>query len=1084
MNASGANGGSAGRTAEALRAERATSGESPGGSPIPAVPAEPCTAAPLRVLPVDLSSASAALQTAARRGGCVVAGEVDPALLLDLLRILIPATVAPSDRDVETQVWLVAGSRDFRRAASRAAHAAGCADRLAALEMDAAGLLRETAIPAAVVLLALPSDPRDAARALRFWSRDGLRRRILIPVEACAATASAIRGWMQQRGASEHPSPIPTLRWFEAPGAPAAGRVPSELFHFARDVGRAEPPDPAMIAEVGARLRGHRRDRAAAADGARRGWPRRAPDHELPSALPATLPDGTPWPKISVITPSFNQGAYIEETLLSVANQRYPNVEHIVIDGGSTDATVDVLERWAPRLAHCVRERDRGQSHAINKGFARATGELMMWLNSDDRLAPGALAAAALALHRSKADMVAGICEIYRDDAMIERHLTCCPDGPLPLGDLLDIPRAWMGGQFFYQPEVIFTRDLWQRAGGRVDESWHYSMDYELWLRFAAAGATLCVIGRPIAQFRVHPQQKTTAAAEFRAELDRVVARFRADHADAPHVTPVADGDVGRDRMRITFFNDIGYMAGAGVAHQRLARACAAAGHEVSVVAVSDGSTLDRDPPVSIQSACERIAAQRPDVVVVGNLHSAALGPELLGAISSRWPTTMVLHDQWALTGRCAYTGGCEKYRGGCDHTCPTPEEYPALAPERIAAAHRHKRLLYTQGHAAPRLLANSEWMRRFAADALGPGADGRLLHTLRLSAPTDLFRPRDRAACRERFDLPADRFIIMTSGTSADDPRKGLSHLAEALQLLDLPDVLVVSIGHADATRPPPMPGFRAMGYLRDPRDVAMLYSACDLFVGPSLAEAFGQVFIEAAACGIPSVGYPVGGIPEALIDGVSGRIAREVSPAALAEAIEELYADDALRSDLGAWARILAECEFSPEASYRSWFGALRAGGIAESLGLRRKIWLAPRVPEAPRVEFVSPEHPGWSAVDGFDHWEGPYPQDDLPRCRWAMGPVSRLSFEDAAGGERLLLIACRNYWAGQRLRVVVNGTCAGEHEVPVSGNERTLSLCTGIMARAGRNEVELHHWQWDATNPGRPIALLILEIHVTPR
>lgn len=1063
MNADAGNGGFTGHATDALRAA-----DLPSPNPVP---------------PRSERAASAALQSAARRGGCAVVGDVDPALLRDLLRVLFPAPRDPSARDAEPQLWLIGGAREFNRAACSAARVVGCDDRLAALDTDAPGLLRSTAIPAAVVLLAPPADPRDAARALRTWSRDGLQRRILIPANAASAHTGTIRGWMQQCGASEHPAPIPSLRWFETPGAPAVGRVPSELFDLARDVGRAEPPDPALIADVRARLQAHRRSLGSAAD-SRRAWPWRPPAHALPAPLPATLPDGSPWPKISIVTPSFNQGAYIEETLLSVANQGYPAVEHVVIDGGSTDSTIDVLERWSPRLAHCVRERDRGQSHAINKGFARATGELMMWLNSDDRLAPGALAAAALAMHRSGADMVAGICEIYRDEALVERHLTCCPDGPLPLADLLDIPRAWMGGQFFYQPEVIFTRDLWQRAGASVDESWHYSMDYELWLRFAAAGARLCVIGRPIAQFRVHPQQKTTAAAEFRAELDRVVARFRADHPDAPLVTPVADGDVGRDRLRITFFNDIGYMAGAGVAHQRLARACAAAGHEVGVLAVSDGSTFDRDPPVSIQNVCDRISAQRPDAVVVGNLHSAALGPELLGAISSRWPTTMVLHDQWALTGRCAYTGGCEQYRSGCDHTCPTPDDYPALAADRIAAAHRYKRLLYTQGSAAPRLLANSEWMRRFAADALGPAADPRLLHALRLSVPTDLFHPRDRAACRERFDLPPDQFIIMTSGTSADDPRKGLSHLAEALRRLNLPDVLVVSIGHADASRPPPMPNFRAMGYLRDPRDVAMLYSACDLFVGPSLAEAFGQVFIEAAACGIPSVGYPVGGVPEALIDGLTGRLAREVSPTALAEAIEELYADDALRSDLGAWSRILVESEFSPEASYRSWFGALRTGGVAESLDLRRKIWLAPRVPDAPRVEFVSPEHPGWSVLDGFDHWEGPYPQDDLPRCRWALGPVSRLRFDDAAGGERLLLIACRNYWAGQRLRVVVNGACAGEHEVPVTGNARTLSLCTGITARPGQNEIELHHWQWDATRPDRPIALLILEIHVTPR
>src|SRR6202035_2141656 len=114
---------------------------------------------------------------------------------------------------------------------------------------------------------------------------------------------------------------------------------------------------------------------------------------------------------------------------------------------------------------------------------------------------------------------VAGICRIHRDGETVAEHLTACADGPLPLDDLLDLDGGWNAGQFFYQPEVFFTRALWQRAGAAVDETLHYSMDYALWLRFAEQGAHLHVLGRTLAWFRLHDAQKTNAEAAFKAEL-------------------------------------------------------------------------------------------------------------------------------------------------------------------------------------------------------------------------------------------------------------------------------------------------------------------------------------------------------------------------------------------------------------------------------------------------------------------------------------------------------------------------------------------------------------------------------------
>ena len=180
------------------------------------------------------------------------------------------------------------------------------------------------------------------------------------------------------------------------------------------------------------------------------------------------------WPTITIVTPSYNQGKFLKETLESVAAQQYPALEHIVIDGGSTDESVAIIQQHSGALAFWVSERDRGQSHAINKGFARATGDVLTWLNSDDTLLPGALAAvgAAFAAHPD-VDLIYGNF-VYTDPAgtpMRTRHVFASMTyEPLLYHDYLG------------QPAVFFRRSLLDRVGP-VDESLHYCMDWDLFLR-------------------------------------------------------------------------------------------------------------------------------------------------------------------------------------------------------------------------------------------------------------------------------------------------------------------------------------------------------------------------------------------------------------------------------------------------------------------------------------------------------------------------------------------------------------------------------------------------------------------------
>lgn len=223
-------------------------------------------------------------------------------------------------------------------------------------------------------------------------------------------------------------------------------------------------------------------------------------------------------PRVSIVTPSFRQAAFIERTIKSVMDQRYPNLEYIVQDGGSEDGTREILERYADRLASWESSPDGGQAHAINRGFARATGEIMAWLNSDDILLPDALASVIDYFSRHPdVDVVYGHrVLIDENDQEIGRWL-------LPAHD--DSVLSW--ADFIPQETLFWRRRVWEKAGGKVDESFRFALDWDLLVRFRDVGARFARIPRFLGGFRIHQQQKTSASISdigFQ-EMDRIRER-------------------------------------------------------------------------------------------------------------------------------------------------------------------------------------------------------------------------------------------------------------------------------------------------------------------------------------------------------------------------------------------------------------------------------------------------------------------------------------------------------------------------------------------------------------------------------
>ncbi len=227
------------------------------------------------------------------------------------------------------------------------------------------------------------------------------------------------------------------------------------------------------------------------------------------------------WPKISIITPSYNQGNFIEETIRSVLLQNYPNLEYIIMDGGSQDQSIEIIKKYEDWLSFWSSKKDEGQYDAINKGFERSTGEIMLWINSDDMLVENTLFAIAEIFSQSQGDVqwITGIPAYWDSQNNLYRIFQ-----PIPYHRFFMKMGCYEGRaiNWVMQECTVWSRTLWEKAGSYVDTSLDYASDFELWFRFGRY-ADLYNVSTLIGANRQWSGQKTVAEEKYYKDVDTVI---------------------------------------------------------------------------------------------------------------------------------------------------------------------------------------------------------------------------------------------------------------------------------------------------------------------------------------------------------------------------------------------------------------------------------------------------------------------------------------------------------------------------------------------------------------------------------
>ncbi|WP_221033272.1 glycosyltransferase [Actomonas aquatica] len=391
--------------------------------------------------------------------------------------------------------------------------------------------------------------------------------------------------------------------------------------------------------------------------------------------------------------------------------------------------------------------------------------------------------------------------------------------------------------------------------------------------------------------------------------------------------------------MKILFLSDFHLGGGAAIAATRLAKAFSSAGHEIVRVVgrresddptivqefARHDSTLDRLrrrvgllPPTTYRSLPDAtiadINAEKPDWISVHNLHGYGLRLDFFEKLDA--PILWTLHDMWSFTGRCAYNGDCVRYQTNCGHDCPTPTEYPALAPSLIPQAHAEKTaMLRTHPHL--HAVTPSNWLRQHAVTS---GWPSNRVTTVRYTLDLDVLKPVSTSAARVALGIEPSAFVVGFGAMNPGDVRKGGPVLTAAFDSGLAAEATLLSIG----SRPLPLrrsSDYLHLGTINSDVLLATFYSACDVFLHLSQQDNLPNMVNESLACGTPVIATPESGAAEVIEHGVSGLILDRVDQHSLSAALAHFQHGAGAHGAWRAAARRRAETVFDAATVVREY-------------------------------------------------------------------------------------------------------------------------------------------------------------------